>query len=204
MIALCAEHHKKADAGAFTNEQLGALKASTEQAREIGARFNWMRQRVLAVVGGGFYFETHTPVQIHGIPVVEFSRDEDEHWLLNVEMPRTTPEPRMIVKENFWISRGEPVELVCPPNGRLVSAQYVNGDTIKVEFVGDLDADRLSKRYPDAQTTQWELPSPITVVEITMRLAGTSIDFGPRSTRIGGATMTNFFAGYCRFGLFVP
>jgi hypothetical protein len=109
----------------------------------------------------------------------------------------------MVVRENVWISRGEPTELLCPPNGRLLDARYAKGDAIKVECVGDLDANKLADRYPDARTAQWRLPSPITVVEITMRLEGTGIDFGPRSTRIGGSVMTNCFAGYCRFGLVV-
>ena len=203
MIALCREHADKADAGAFTPKQLRGLKTDTQRAREIGARFDWMRQRLLAVVGGNFYFDTPTPVQIHGVPVVAFSRDEDGHWLLNVEMPRTTPEPRMIVRENFWISRGEPVELECPPKGRLLAARYANGDAIKIEFIGDMDADKLSDRYPNADTTQWGLRSPVTAVEIEMRLTGTGIEFGPRSTRIGGTVMTNCFTCACTYGLVV-
>jgi hypothetical protein len=101
MIALCAEHHAKADAEAFTKDQLHALKDNSSQAREISGRFDWMRQRLLAVVGGNFYFDTPTPVMIHGVPVVAFSRDEAEHWLLNLVMPSGLPEPRMLIEENF-------------------------------------------------------------------------------------------------------
>jgi hypothetical protein len=44
MVALCREHHDKADAGAFTREQLRQLK--TKRARVTG-RFDWMRQDLL-------------------------------------------------------------------------------------------------------------------------------------------------------------
>jgi len=203
MIALCREHADQADAGAFTDEQLRAFKTDTEHAREVGARFNWMRQQLLAVVGGNFYLETPTPVHIQGIDIVAFSRDEDGHWILNVNMPRSTQEAGLVVAENFWISRGEPEELVCPPMGRLVSARYANGDSIKIEFVDDLDAAGLDKRYPDAPVGTWPIPTPITVVEITMRLPDANIDFGPRLTKIGNTSISNSFMGMCQYGLFV-
>jgi hypothetical protein len=56
MIALCAEHHRKADAGAFTVEQLKQMKRMA--AREVTGRFDWLRNEVLAIVGGNFYHET--------------------------------------------------------------------------------------------------------------------------------------------------
>jgi hypothetical protein len=203
MIALCAEHHAKADAGAFTKDQLHALKVNTRQALEISGRFDWMRQRLLTVVGGNFYFDTPIPVQIHDVQVVAFSRDEAGHWLLNVVMPSRSAEPRMVIEENFWLSQGEPDDVECPPHGRLLAAKYSNGDAIRVEFVPDLDVDGLGNRYVDVDTTRWGLPMPITVVEIQMCIAGTGIEFGSRSTRIGGSMMTNCFVGNCAVGLHV-
>src|SRR4029079_15500764 len=55
MLALCAEHHRKADAGAFTVEQLREMKK--ESPNTVRGRFNWLRNELLAVVGGSFYFE---------------------------------------------------------------------------------------------------------------------------------------------------
>lgn len=201
MVALCGEHHAKADAGAFTKEQLHALKADASQAREISGRFNWMRQRLLAVVGGNFYYETPNPVVLQEVPIVAFSRDESEHWLLNVNMPTIAREPRLQIEENFWLSRGAPEDIECPPHGRALAATYSNGDRIRVEFIADLDTSALVERYPGARVASWELPSPLTVVEIEMLVAGTQIEFGPRSTQVGGAIMTNCFIGGCQAGL---
>jgi hypothetical protein len=203
MIALCGEHHFKADHGAFTKEQLHSLKANASQAREIRGRFDWMRQRLLAIVGGNFYYETPNAVVIGDVPVVAFSRDESDHWLLNVNMPTIAREPRMRIEENFWLSRGQPEDLVCPPNGRSLAATYPNGDTIRVEFISSLDTNALAARYTDAGVVRWGLPSPLTVVEIEMRLAGRGIEFGPRSTQVGGAMMTNCLAKGCWAGLVI-
>ena len=69
MIALCSEHHHKANAGAFTDEQLRALKLSgREQLETIQGRFDWLRNNLLAVVGGGFYYETLTILEVRGSP----------------------------------------------------------------------------------------------------------------------------------------
>lgn len=203
MIALCGEHHAKADAGAFTNERLHALKVNTSQAREIQGRFDWMRQRLLAVVGGNFYYETPNPVMIQNVPVVAFSRDESDHWLLNVNMPSLARQPRLSIEENFWLSRGEPDDIVCPPHGRSLAARYANGDTIRVEFVADLDTSALAARYADADVVRWGLPSPLTVVEIEMLVAGTGIKFGPRSTQVGGMMMVNCLTQACWAGLVI-
>jgi hypothetical protein len=45
MVALCREHHDKADAGAFTRDQLRQLK--TKRAHRVTGRFDWMRQDLL-------------------------------------------------------------------------------------------------------------------------------------------------------------
>jgi hypothetical protein len=199
MIALCGEHHAKADAGAFTKEQLRAMKSNTAQAREISGKFDWMRQQLLGVVGGNFYFETHAPAIIQGMKPVSFGTDEAGHWLLDVDMLTVAREPRLQVTENFWISCGTPQDVECPPSGKALAVKYANGDKIRIEFVPDLDMSGLVQRYPGVDMGRWELPSPITVVEVEMVVAGTDIKFGSRSTQIGGVNMTNCFmrGGHC-------
>jgi hypothetical protein len=203
MIALCSGHHAAADSGAYTNDQLRAFKRDVDQAQVISGRFEWMRQSLLAVVGGNFYFETPNPVVVKNTPVVSFGTDDSGHWLLNVNMLTTSGEPRLQIAENFWLSRGAPEEVVCPPSGKALAVKYANGDKIKVKFVKDLDAAALAKRYPMAKSERWGLPSPIAAVEIEMVVAGTGIEFGPRSTKIGGLSMVDCFASQCWGGVVI-
>lgn len=52
MIALCSEHHLKADAGAFTVDQLCEFKLKGAVNREeLRGRFDWLRNKLLVVVG---------------------------------------------------------------------------------------------------------------------------------------------------------
>jgi hypothetical protein len=201
MLALCRQHHDAADAGAYTVEQLHALKArGRDQSVALVGRFEWMRHRLLAVVGGTFYYETPIPVQLGERAVVEFRRDEQDLLLLNVSMPSTLPEPRMIIEDNFWIEVGQPEQLECPPSGRVVSVTYPNGDALRVEFLELSDVDALLRRYEHAELPRRLLEEeeedgfPVTAVDIRMRVVapdGTPvIDFDAQQTRVGGITMT--------------
>jgi len=196
MVALCRTHHDAADQGAYTTEQFREMKAfGRDRAQVLAGRFEWRRLRLLAVVGGSFFYETPIAVQIRDQPVVWFNRDEEDHLLLNVAMPSTIPEPRLRIEDNFWIQIGDPVNLECPPSGRLVSVDYRNGDLVRVEFFEVEDGEALSKRsaYADnpRRLLEDEEPDgfPVTVVEIRMRVMAPVLDFDAQETRIGGLTM---------------
>jgi hypothetical protein len=208
MIALCRLHHDAADVGAYTREQLRELKGRGRDARgAVGARFEWMRHRLLAVIGGGFYYETPTPLLIGDKPVIWFNRDEHNRFLLNIAMPATVPEPRLQIRDNFWIEVGEPDDLECPPNGRVVSVRYRNGDRLRVEFFEVKDGEALSRRYTHADGVRHLLEEeepnglPVTAVDIQMRLFAPIIDFDAQKTRIGGNTMTGFMSVRNRVGV---
>lgn len=201
MVALCAEHHSKADAGAFDRDQLLALKADSARHEEVRGRFDWLRRDLLTVVGGNFYYETPVAVQFREQPVVWLTRDDSGYLGLNLRMLTTATEPRLILDDNFWMLRGRPKDLECPPHGRVVDARYANGDRLRVEFV-ELDSlERAAGRYPDAKPERWGVSFPLTAVEVSSTVGGTPIRFGPRETRIGGGVMRNCFASHCGVGL---
>jgi hypothetical protein len=227
MIALCRDHHPEADAGAFTIDQLKVLKRlGRDRNQALGARLNWMREELVAVVGGNFFVRTPIAVRVKDIPIVWFNRDDQGRLLVNLQALTTAGRPRMVMVDNFWMTEGtDEREIVCPPSGRLVSAKYPNGDALKVEFrevVSDKDFER---RFPPAELptdlkerferdgialpeishreslTRFDLHFPVAVVEITMDIAGTGITFGPRQTDIGAGTMTGNWVVDCGVGV---
>jgi hypothetical protein len=77
MIAICRDHHPEADQGAFTREDLHAFKeAGRDRGAVLEGRFNWMRRKLLAVVGGSFFLETPIIVQLFDHRLIWFSRDD--------------------------------------------------------------------------------------------------------------------------------
>jgi hypothetical protein len=203
MIALCQEHHDKADAGAYTTEQLREFKRrGAERAEEVKGRFEWMRHHLLVVVGGNFYYETPVVFQFDGQPSIWFNRDQDGYLLLNVRMLSTSREPRMVVEDNFWLNRGTPSDLESPPNGRLLHVKYANGDLLKTEFFELRSVAAAGERYPEARPVGWGVPFPITAVEIHKKVGGTELEFGPRHTTLpGNNIMRNCFMSRCNVGI---
>lgn len=77
MIALCTHHHKKADGGTYTVDQLHALKKDKANANLVKGNLEWLRKDLLAVVGGNFYYETPRIITIDNIDLVSLIRDDD-------------------------------------------------------------------------------------------------------------------------------
>ena len=102
MVALCRDHHPEADAGAFTIDQLREFKrVGRDRRRLLGARFNWRREELLAIVGGSFYYRTPIGVRVNDIPVVWFNRDDSGHVLVNLQMLTTSGEPRLLMLDEI-------------------------------------------------------------------------------------------------------
>lgn len=198
MIALCAEHHAKADAGAYAKEQLRALKQdAVNQSQVVKGQFEWMRQEILAVVGGNFYYQTPIIFKLHDTPVIWFNRDEEGYLLINIKMLTISKEPRMIIQDNFWFSVGNPTDLESPPSGMLLNVSYPNDDSLRIEFFEFKSETDLTTRYSDSRPQQWGIPFPITGVEVCNKVGGTNFEFGPTSTTLQGIYLrNNFFRNY--------
>ncbi|WP_133202535.1 MULTISPECIES: hypothetical protein [Arthrobacter] len=58
MIALCREHADKADNRSYTDDQLRTLKKEGKgRGKSVSGRFDWMRQEMIAVVGGNAFLD---------------------------------------------------------------------------------------------------------------------------------------------------
>jgi len=201
MIALCAEHHKKADNGAYTKEQLAALKGNRADPTDVRGRFDWRRNKLLTVVGGNFYYETPRPVVIDGHDVVAISRDAEGYLLLSIEMLSLLPDERVVLVENCWENIGSPQDLISPPSGKKLSVTYANGDHLSVEFLELITAEQFASRY--GLPAFGDLEFPLTVAEVNCRIGGTDIALTASGTTIQTNRMTGCFAAYCGAGLVV-
>jgi hypothetical protein len=214
MIALCRKHADQADTKAFTDDQLREMKSrGRDGSGQLGERFNWMRTRLLAIVGGALYYDCPVPIEVQGVDVIRFGRDADGHFLLNFQMPTLVPERRMQIVDNFWIEEADPEDLQCPPSGRLVYAKYGNSDLVRVEFLEIDSVAALTKRYRYAETAgttlEEEIPGvfPVTAVDIRMKVmtpdGRPAIDFDSQKIRIGGITMLGALMMRSRVGIVI-
>ncbi|ELC7279781.1 HNH endonuclease [Aeromonas veronii] len=203
MIALCREHHIQADHGAFTPEQLHEFKcAGKESWRQISGKFNWMRNRILAVVGGNFYYETPIIFMFREQPIIWFERDENNYLLLNLHMLSTSGLPRAYITNNEWFNVGNEADIECPPSAKKLKISYPNGDTVSIEFFEINSIEDAKKRYPDARFNEWPIELPVTAVEVTNIVANSGLEFNAKETKFGmGNIMKNCFSSNCGAGL---
>ncbi|RYU63335.1 HNH endonuclease [Aliivibrio finisterrensis] len=199
MIALCAQHHKKADGGTYTIEQLHEFKCDRSNAELVKGNLDWLRKDLLAVVGGNFYYETPRIIVIDGKELVSLHRDEDGYLRLNVNMFSLEAEERIIIDNNSWENIGSPVDLRCPPQGKELEVKYANGDYLYLRFIELNNLETAIKRYGSDIFSSVQFP--ITAVEVNMTIANTSFSLTPKSSTLGGIQMTGNFASHCGGGV---
>jgi len=135
-----------------------------------------MRNRLLAVVGGNFYYETPIILKFREQPVIWFERDEGNYLLLNLHMLSTSKEPRASIVNNEWFNVGGEEDIVCPPSAKYLKISYPNGDMASIEFFEINTIEDANRRYPDAGVSNWPIELPITAVEVTSIVANSGLE----------------------------
>ncbi len=133
VIALCHIHHDQADAGAFTKEQLRALKKNPH-GNEVEGRFNWMRNSLLLAAGSGFYLNPIELLRVKGKTIISFTRDENNNLLLNINLTDKNGTVKFEMIENVWSFSESPSDLESPPSGKKLKIEYPNKDKFRLNF----------------------------------------------------------------------
>jgi hypothetical protein len=138
MIALCLQHHKEADSGAFTHDQLRALKAEPFLKR-VGAQpaghFNWRREQLILEAGGGFFVRCPVFLEIAGRPMVWLTSDEDGNQLLNLDVWDVDGELSFAMRDNDWIVLAHLDDVEAPPSARSLIVRAPSKEIrISIEF----------------------------------------------------------------------
>jgi hypothetical protein len=117
MIALCLQHHKEADAGAFTPEQLRAFKTITARDRPVG-RFNWKRERLILRAGGGVYVGCAVFLEMAGHQMIWLTADGDGNQMLNMDVWGADGKLAFAMRDNSWTLLTELDDVEAPPSAR--------------------------------------------------------------------------------------
>lgn len=204
MIALCQEHHQKADAGAFTRDQLKALKdEGARRAESVQGRFDWMRRDYLSIIGGNAYLRTPVALEIGGKPAVWWTKNQREEMLLNFDFQVPGHPPRVAIRENFWtVSPANLRDLTCPPSGKQIRVDFANGDVFHTRFTELGSASDLTHRH--GWTSDWAsgLVYPLTLVEVWERWSNSGLALSPEGTNFGsGNVIRHCFMSDCGVGV---
>ena len=211
MIALCAMHHAQADN--WTVDQVRAMKvAAMRRSPGVDGRFNWMRRKMLGVVGGNYFYEVDHLIAVGSSkpsaghePIIWFNRDESGYLLLNVRMLSLSGQRRVEIRDNDWISHGTPLDLQSPPKGNKLIAKYSNGDYLSIVFRDHGEPDSLFERFPEFPVQYGsEFEFPLVTVEVRMTVADSDFDLSPARSTIAGNTFTGGLTMHGHVGFLIP
>lgn len=121
MIALCLQHHKEADSGAFSHEQLRVLKASPFLKRaRVGpaGHFNWKREQLILNAGGSLFVRCPVFLAVGGRPIVWLSSDQNGNQLLNLDIWDTSGQLILSMRDNDWLVVADLDDVEAPPSAR--------------------------------------------------------------------------------------
>lgn len=194
MIALCVQHHKNADNGAYTKEQLIDFKKNKVDSERVRGNFEWRRNKLLVMVGGNFYYEVLRPLVIDNHNVISTSRDEDGYLMLSIKMLSKSKGERLVMSDNFWDNIGHPTDFRCPPSGKEIEITYDNNDYLSIEFYEITSGVEFRERFNTAPPDYIEFP--ITISEINLKIPDADIILSPGGSNIA----TNVFKGNFFYG----
>lgn len=201
MIALCAHHHRKADGGLYTKEQLRALKENKTNRDLVRGNLDWMRNDLLAVAGSNLFYNTPIPIQIDGHNVIKFEKDVEGYYRLSVNLLSISEEERVVIRDNEWENIGRPVDLRSPPQGKELEVAYRNGDYIYLRLHEIESNDVLVEKFRFSCNGIDEIQFPITLVEINLDFGDTDISINTDCTSLGSIDIRQCMVIGCRIGL---
>ena len=130
-IALCLQHHKEADQGAFTIQQLRNMKKHPylKEAGEFPkGRFNWRREKLLLLAGGTWYINTPVILRIRGKDIIWFSKDKDGFDQLNLDIYDSKGDVLLSMRDNDWLIHAPFDDMECPPSGNSLKLKVPSHD----------------------------------------------------------------------------
>lgn len=169
MVAMCVEHHGKADQGAWTKDQLRAFKdpGQNHAADRVRGQFHWKRERLVLLAGGNWWSRCEVLLQCGPIPIIWLSRDENGYELLNLDLYDERGAPRLQLRDNDWIVDRNVEDLECPPRkasltvrtaslGAELSVSFQRADSDRIKSMateiaqeGDREMERWLERMPE-------------------------------------------------------
>jgi hypothetical protein len=149
MVALCLQHHKEADASAFTPQQLRAFKTTAARDRPIG-RFNWKREQLVLRAGGGLYIGCRVFLEMAGHQMIGLTADGDGNQMLNMDTWGADGKLAFAMRDNSWTVLTELEDVEAPPSARsLVLRAPRQGVQVSVKFTATTLAALLSTLRAD-------------------------------------------------------
>lgn len=120
MIALCREHHDKADDSFYTKEQFLNLKKNPViNSKNVSEEYSYLRRNTVCFVGGSLGYDTKYILMIDEEPVIWFELDEMGYDRLSLLIKDSQGNVILYMDRNDWITPTRNVfDIECSARGK--------------------------------------------------------------------------------------
>ncbi len=150
MLALCLQHHKEADAGAFTDSQLRQLKKRKSKSL-IRGHFSWRRKRLFIIAGSNFFLGSPSILTWGTRKLIWFGKDHRGHGTVNLDLFSPSGQLVLSMRDNDWVVLPSVEDIDSPPSARrLVVRSKAHAVSLDLEFRNrslDQTCDRVRKVF---------------------------------------------------------
>jgi len=145
MIALCLQHHKEADVGTFTIEQLRELKKTAAKREPISGRFNWRRENALIIAGSNFFIGSPTILESEQQKFIWFEKDESNYDTVNMDLFSSAGNLVFQMRNNDWLAHPSFDDIEAPPSARWLKIRSKTHDVSFDLVFSNQDLDGIAK-----------------------------------------------------------
>lgn len=157
MIALCSEHHNQADHGAFTNDQLKALKEKpflTLRDR-VNGQFNWKREHLVFLIGGNVYLGSQEIYIYEKEKFIWLTNDEHNNTLLNFEVKSKDGTTAFSMIDNDWVIFSDFDDIESIPSSKSLAFKSQKAQiNISIDF-NNLSKAEFYSKYKEIIPDKW-------------------------------------------------
>lgn len=171
IIAVCLHHHRAADIGTYTKDQLREIKKNPFLGSpEAHGILEWRRREVVFRMGAVTYLRPEVLLQGRDRRLIWVERDAMGYLLLNMDIPGSDGESILKMEQNDWVVTGNLADLEVAPSGRNISVLAPQRDLeISIRFK-DLEQHRFHQDVEDRARQGW-LQSQIMLKRVAPRLS---------------------------------
>jgi hypothetical protein len=136
MVALCLPHHRAADVGTWTDEQLREMKARPYLAQDsVRGRLEWLRRDVFVLAGGNLFLNPGILLEVGGRKVIWTERDSTGLFQLNLNITDADGVEVLAMEKNEWLVTGPIRDLRASASAHSICLSApARGVTLNMQF----------------------------------------------------------------------
>jgi hypothetical protein len=168
MIAMCLHHHRVADVGTWTDDQLRGMKAYPFlSGGSVGGRLEWLSRDVLVQGGGNCFLNPGILLEVGGRRVIWAQRDSNGLLQLSLNITDVDGKEVLVMENNEWLVTGPIADLRASASAHSIRLSAPTRQvTLNVQFMSLAEKTLRAELEVEAARVVQEPPVPTELLSV--------------------------------------